>query len=261
MIKDNIKIAPDSCNMSDTISPIPVVDLDRIGLHRKPEEIDKEALETVSVLLKTTFCQFGVCYFKNHGIGEDFMDKYMAISKGFFNHPVEVKSQYLRGTRRDFGYTPMEKETVNFDRPADLKEAFTYQPAYDPDDLLDKKFQNVCKEMYALCTTLGYRVLDALSLALGQRQTFLRDCHKCIATTTNGTTLKTLNYPLNPATNAIKPGQVRLGEHSDFGTLTFLFQDDVGSGDQLSRQGIHTCNSYTWNYCGTCRRLTSALDR
>ena len=40
-------------------------------------------------------------------------------------------------------------------------------------------------------------------------------------------TLKTLNYPLL-ADGTAKPGQVRLGEHSDFGTMTFLFQDDVG---------------------------------
>ena len=26
----------------------------------------------------------------------------------------------------------------------------------------------------------------------------------------------------------IKPGQIRCGEHSDYGSLTLLFQDDVG---------------------------------
>ena len=26
----------------------------------------------------------------------------------------------------------------------------------------------------------------------------------------------------------VKPGQLRLGEHTDYGTLTLLFQDDIG---------------------------------
>ena len=35
----------------------------------------------------------------------------------------------------------------------------------------------------------------------------------------------------------IKPGQVRLGAHDDYGTITFLYQDDVGGLD-LKRPGV-----------------------
>ena len=38
-------------------------------------------------------------------------------------------------------------------------------------------------------------------------------------------------------TNCLPPGQIRLGEHTDFSTFTMLFQDNVG-GLQLERDGI-----------------------
>lgn len=41
------------------------------------------------------------------------------------------------------------------------------------------------------------------------------------------TTLRTLYYP--PLTDDdVKPGVVRCGAHSDYGTITLLFQDDIG---------------------------------
>ncbi|XP_060608206.1 uncharacterized protein LOC132760271 isoform X1 [Ruditapes philippinarum] len=217
--------------MSDVCSPIPIVDLDRIGVHRNPNEVHIAALQTVSSSLKTTFCQYGVCYFKNHGIDDAFMDNYMTVAKSFFEQPVEMKCQYVRGPTTDFGYTPMEKEVVNFKRPADLKEAFTYQPGDDPGDMADKKFQQSLNEMFAHCTVLGCRLLDALSLALGKHQLFLREAHKLIGTKNNPTTLKTLMYPQMSPEKNIKPNQVRLGEHSDFGTMTLMFQDEVGGLD------------------------------
>jgi len=42
----------------------------------------------------------------------------------------------------------------------------------------------------------------------------------------NQTTCRSLYYP--PVRGPTKPGQFRLGEHSDYGSITLLFQDDVG---------------------------------
>lgn len=43
----------------------------------------------------------------------------------------------------------------------------------------------------------------------------------------NGTILRSLYYP--PLTgDDIQPGVVRCGEHSDYGTITLLLQDDMG---------------------------------
>jgi isopenicillin N synthase-like dioxygenase len=92
----------------------------------------------------------------------------------FFKQPLEVKTQHLRGMRRDFGYTPIGQERPNLERPGDFKESFNYQPADDPNDWANNDFPSACREMFNDCEILGYRMLDALSIALGQNQTFLR---------------------------------------------------------------------------------------
>ena len=44
----------------------------------------------------------------------------------------------------------------------------------------------------------------------------------------NGTTLRLLHYPKVLDPSLVKPGQIRCGEHTDFGSITLLFQDSVG---------------------------------
>ncbi|XP_077972281.1 uncharacterized protein LOC120339035 [Styela clava] len=44
----------------------------------------------------------------------------------------------------------------------------------------------------------------------------------------NFTTLRSLHYPPIPNNVALKPGQLRLGEHCDYGSFTLIFQDNVG---------------------------------
>lgn len=45
--------------------------------------------------------------------------------------------------------------------------------------------------------------------------------------TKNCTTLRLLNYPNINEDSDIKPGQIRCGEHTDYGSITLLFQDDM----------------------------------
>ena len=51
--------------------------------------------------------------------------------------------------------------------------------------------------------------------------------HQKLGTKGSPTTLRTLFYP--PTADAVvKEGQVRCGEHSDYGGITLLFQDSQG---------------------------------
>ena len=52
--------------------------------------------------------------------------------------------------------------------------------------------------------------------------------HGYIGTSENATALRLLYYPPLPDESIIKPEQVRCGEHSDYGSITLLFQDSVG---------------------------------
>jgi hypothetical protein len=56
------------------------------------------------------------------------------------------------------------------------------------------------------------------------------------------TTMRPLYYPPLPPRADIKSGQLRCGEHVDFGSITLLFQDPSG-GLQVRRGEEMSCNS------------------
>lgn len=223
--------------MADPESPIPVIDFDRLGLHRKAENIGAMALKEVGVQVKEAFSTVGFCYLKNHGIDQELVDHYMEVSRDFFQQPVEEKIKHVRGTELNFGWVAVEREKLNPERPGDLKEAFNYLPADDPDDWPSAKFQQTSRDMFKCCAELSHLVCDALSVGLNLGETFMRDAHKRVGLKGNPTTLRSLYYPPIPPESKIKPNQIRLGEHSDYGTITLLFQDDIG-GLEVNIPGI-----------------------
>jgi isopenicillin N synthase-like dioxygenase len=54
----------------------------------------------------------------------------------------------------------------------------------------------------------------------------LLNVHQQIGTKQNTSLMRMLHYP--PLPENIHAGTERLGEHSDYGTLTLLFQDEIG---------------------------------
>lgn len=214
--------------MEGTDSIIPVIDFDQLGLHRKGESITKAAVQDVGRVVKDAFGKVGFCYLRNHGITQDLVEKYMAISLQFFQQSSDEKVKHVRETDRNFGWVAVEREQLNPERPGDLKEAFNYHPADDIDEWPTVDFQQASQDMFARCSELSHRVCDALSVGLDLGESFMRDAHKYVGHKGNATTLRSLYYPPIPTDSSVKPGQIRLGEHSDYGSITLVFQDDIG---------------------------------
>ncbi len=91
---------------------------------------------------------------------------------------------------------------------------------------------------YEACTEVANRVLQAFALALQLPCDFFATRHD-----RQNHTLRLLHYP--PLQQPPKLGQVRAGEHSDYGSITLLFQDEVGglevqtaSGEWIAAQPI-----------------------
>ncbi|CAH1251835.1 Hypp9171 [Branchiostoma lanceolatum] len=59
--------------------------------------------------------------------------------------------------------------------------------------------------------------------------------HSLIGTRANITSLTTLHYP--PVPEHVSEGQLRCGEHTDYGSITLLFQDTVPGLEVLNRHG------------------------
>jgi isopenicillin N synthase-like dioxygenase len=84
---------------------------------------------------------------------------------------------------------------------------------------------------FTSCETLIHHLLDALSLALNVSPPGLSHTHA-----SSLFQLRLLHYPPITATDLRDGHRGRIGAHSDFGTLTLLFQDSVG-GLQVERPG------------------------
>ena len=58
---------------------------------------------------------------------------------------------------------------------------------------------------------------------------FFVQAHKYIGNARdNMTSLRLLHYPPLAQDTIIQPGQLRCGEHVDYGSVTLLFQDSIG---------------------------------
>ncbi|MEH2401610.1 isopenicillin N synthase family dioxygenase [Nostoc sp.] len=160
--------------------------------------------------------EIGFMYLQNSGISKDLIRQVFTYSKYFFNLPLEVKQKQAWSDEfSNTGYVGLERERLDPNKPGDLKEAFNVnkQAAVDIDASI--------VAFYDSCTELANTVLQAFGLALELPEDFLIIRHN-----QQNHTLRSLHYP--PLQTPPKSGQVRAGEHSDYGSITLLFQDDVG---------------------------------
>ena len=219
---------------------IPVIDFKDYKHGIADSDVNCDVLNDLGDQLKKAFKASGFCYIKNHGIDIELINKYFSISRNFFDQPVAEKKPFARlEADRNFGWVAVERERINPERPGDLKEAFNFYPPDDPHIWPSKieDFQQTSKLMFQKCTELGHRICRVLSIGLGLEENFLKDTHRLIGHKGNQTTLRSLYYPPILDDWNIKPGQIRLGEHSDYGSITILFQDNIG-GLQVEIPGI-----------------------
>ncbi|WP_392476105.1 isopenicillin N synthase family dioxygenase [Nostoc sp. C110] len=159
--------------------------------------------------------EIGFIYLQNSGISKDLIEQVFSYNQSFFKQPLKVKQKLAWSDEFcNTGYVALERERLAPNKPGDLKEAF-----------------NVNKEgtvgmdacivaFYDSCTKLANTILQIFALALELPEDFLTTKHNQY-----NHTLRLLHYP--PLQTPPKAGQVRAGEHSDYGSITLLFQDEV----------------------------------
>ncbi|BAY75610.1 2OG-Fe(II) oxygenase [Nostoc linckia NIES-25] len=160
--------------------------------------------------------EIGFMYLQNSGISKDLILQVFNYSKSFFNLPLKVKQRQAWSDEfNNTGYVAIERERLDPNKPGDLKEAFN----------ISKKgavgMDGCIVDFYDSCTQLANTVLQTFALALELPEDFFTMRHS-----QHNHTLRSLHYP--PLQTPPKPGQVRAGEHSDYGSITLLFQDAVG---------------------------------
>ena len=185
--------------------------------------VTADILKDIGKRIIDNFKTYGFCYLKNHGIDENLLNEYRRVSRSFFQQPESFKAQYPMGIEYMFGYVKMEKETLNNERSVgDLHEAFNYVPTYDKAWPPVNNFEILTKEFYEAAKVLTNQMYDILSLGLDLPIDFLRKLHgKNLQT-------RTIYFPVIEDSWNVASDQARLGEHTDWGTFTFNFQDSTG---------------------------------
>jgi isopenicillin N synthase-like dioxygenase len=111
---------------------------------------------------------------------------------------------------------------------ADPAEAWAYSPNLWPAAL--PELEGTWTVYYAAMRDLGDRLMSLLARGLGVPADFFAD-----KTGHGANALRAVNYPARDT--AARPGQLRAGPHTDYGTLTILRQDMVGGLEVLDPGG------------------------
>ncbi|KAF2419758.1 Clavaminate synthase-like protein [Tothia fuscella] len=221
-----------------TQQKVPVVDFGQF-LNGSREEKQKIASK-----IDVAFRKVGFVYLSNHGVPQERVDECFEWSKKFFDLPTETKNlaPHPPGGAHHRGYSGLGVEKVSqniFDEAElnklrsipDYKESFESGNVNDesqpniwlPEDVLHG-FRRYMESFFKDCEGLVHEILKALAISLElDDEEQLSGTHK-----QSLFQLRLLHYPPVPASLLRREEKSRISAHSDFGTLTLLFQDPTG---------------------------------
>ena len=197
---------------------IPLIDLSKFQIS------NQDSKKTVVKQIYQACHEIGFMYIQSSAISIE-LEQVFNVSKSFFSSQLAVKQQLAWSDHfSNTGYVGWERERLNSHQPGDLKEAFNIGNQEISNTSLSSVLvanNPVIVTFYHACTELANTILQTFALALEMPEDFFISRHN-----QQNHTLRLLHYP--PLQTSPKPGQMRAGEHSDYGSLTLLFQDGVG---------------------------------
>jgi isopenicillin N synthase-like dioxygenase len=208
---------------------LPVIDLTSFGG-------DSRSSHEVASELGRACRESGFFYVAGHGVEDSLCERLEEQSREFFALGLETKMQIRmeRGGRAWRGYFPVGAELTS-GKP-DQKEGLYFGAELPPDhpkvqagvplfganlfpDLPGFR-ETVLEYMHAL-TMLGHRVMEVLALSLGLERTYFHDRY----TADPLILFRIFHYPPTPG-NLRDASTWGVGEHTDYGLLTILKQDE-----------------------------------
>ena len=174
-------------------------------------------------------------YVKSLGIDPQILANAFASSKAFYTQPQEIKNRSDYSQEINHGYQPSGLQRLDPTVAPDLKEAFTMRDVHknegNPEMWPSAEFANTAARSFDEFLRGANIVMEAFAIALDLPIDFFRKCHKG-----DNTALRYLHYPV--ITEELTEEQLGCGAHTDFGTITLLFQDGVGGLQVQGRDGV-----------------------
>ena len=177
-----------------------------------------------------------------HGVSTELMQRVLDVSQQFFDMSLEHKLKYrVEDLAANRGYAPFESEALSYslgvDSEPDLFEAFNvgreqvpdgssaedaktyFSPNVWPDEPADMR--EVFLAYWDACENLGDTLAEVFARALGLPAGFFAPYLD-----RTPSVLRSNHYRRRPG-HSPSPGQLRMGAHSDYGSMTILLADRV----------------------------------
>ena len=181
--------------------------------------------------LEAALADTGFMLLSDTGIEEAQISAVFEASRSFFQCSDEFKQRFrYHGATDNFGYQSVGMESLDPDRPPDLKEALTVRnPSARRDaDWPSAGLRDLILDFYQRCLVVAHKLQGDTATLLDLPRDYF---HSRI--TGENVTLRLLHYPPLAARES---GQLGAGAHTDYGLLTLLFQDQVGGLEVLGQQ-------------------------
>ena len=190
--------------------------------------------ESVLDEIREAYTTVGFAVFTNTLTQQDqqTMKDWFDYMKQFFELDLDTKKKYSYQAENNLGYSVMGAENVDPTAPKDMKESFNYNNTRMPDELWPKEvegFKENGLETIRIADDLTLRILSKFDTILDTGTTLV-DAHQDPYNTT-----RVIHYPAYDG--PIEDKQMRIGEHSDYGTITLLWQINDVPGLQVQDLG------------------------
>ncbi|MBI3652786.1 MAG: isopenicillin N synthase family oxygenase [Acidobacteria bacterium] len=226
--------------MDEAFSQVPLIDLRALlAGTRERHEVARQIGKACR--------QCGFFYITGHGVAESLQQQLETLSREFFAQPLEekLKIRMALGGSAWRGYFAVGEE-LTAGKP-DCKEGLYFGAELDETHPLVKARtpmhgrnlfpaypaalrQTVLDYMHAM-TTLGHQLMAGIALSLDLEETYFAQHY----TQEPLTLFRLFHYPADRATQ-VQEASWGVGEHTDYGVLTILKQDETG-GLQVKSQG------------------------
>ena len=194
--------------------------------------IDLQAQDALN-RIEEAYTTVGFAVFTNclSDIDQEIMNLWFNKMKEFFQLPLSVKKKYLYQPNTNLGYSVMGAEHVDPDAPSDMKESYNYNDTRMDEALwpTEVKFKNSALASIKIADNLTLRILEKFDTILDCGTTLV-DAHQKPYNTT-----RIIHYPAYKG--ELERDQMRIGEHSDYGTITLLWQINDVPGLQVQDLG------------------------
>jgi len=227
-------------------SPVPLIDIgpfldgERKAGSRVVESVDRACRE------------IGFLMITGHRVPAELMDETHAIVRRFFGRPLDEKMRWSVTPERYRGYAPCSSEglaySLDSDTPPDLRESFVTGPIDVPGDTYHTSSEGgryftpnlwpdapaglraLWESYYREMERVAGALMRIFALGLALPENFFAskiDRHITIAAA--------MYYPVVSAPP--RPGQLRSGAHTDYGSLTIVHSDTDVGGIEVLRAG------------------------